>query len=244
LENRFDEGEQETESMRSITAAPPNPTMRWEDINWSSIRRQVYRLQLRIAQAVRAGSIGMVKKLQRLLTRSFAAKLLAVKRVTENSGKRTPGVDRVIWSIAEDKLAAARSLKRRGYAPQPLRRVYIAKSNGKLRPLGIPTMFDRAQQALHYLALEPVAESLADPNSYGFRPKRSTADAIGQCFVILAKKVSPVWVLDADIKACYDRLDHAWLCQNVLMDQAILKAWLKAGYMEADAFHATEEGAP
>ncbi len=130
---------------------------------------------------------GKVKALQRLLTCSFSGKALAVKRVTENKGKRTPGVDHVLWSRPQSKLKAIRSLQRRGYQPLPLRRVYIPKANGKLRPLGIPTMKDRAMQALHLMALEPIAETHADHNSYGFRRGRSTADAIEQCFKMLSR---------------------------------------------------------
>jgi RNA-directed DNA polymerase len=119
-----------------------------------------------------------VKALQRLLTHSFSGKAIAVRRVTENKGKKTSGVDKVLWSTPEDKSQAILSLKRHGYQPQPVKRVYIPKANGKRRPLGMLTMKDRAMQTLHLLALEPIAETTADKNSYGFRPERSTADAI------------------------------------------------------------------
>ena len=119
--------------------------------------------------------------MQHLLTRSHSGKLLAVKRVTENAGKRTAGVDGKIWKTPMSKMKASQALTHRGYQPLPLRRVYLPKSNGKKRPLGIPTMRDRAMQALWLLALNPVAETTADKNSYGFRPRRSTADAIEHC---------------------------------------------------------------
>jgi RNA-directed DNA polymerase len=125
--------------------------------------------------AYRAGDEGKQmgqQALQRLLTHSYSGKVLAVRRVTENNGKKTPGVDKEIWATPEKKIQAVHALKRRGYQPQPLRRVYIPKSDGKtMRPLGIPTMKDRAQQALHLLALDPVVETTADNNSYGCKPK-------------------------------------------------------------------------
>ena len=134
----------------------------WYAINWPTIQRNVRRLQVRIAQATKEGSWGKVRALQRLLTHSYSGKVLAVRRVTENTGKKTPGVDQEIWNTPEKKIQAVQALKRRGYQPQPLRRVYIPKSDGKMmRPLGIPTMKDRAQQALYLLALDPVVETTA-----------------------------------------------------------------------------------
>ncbi|MFM0069321.1 reverse transcriptase N-terminal domain-containing protein, partial [Paraburkholderia aspalathi] len=216
----------------------------WDAIDWRAIEQQVQRLQLRIAKATRERRWGKVKALQWLLTHAFSAKLLAVRRVTRNPGRNTAGVDGVVWKTAAQKLRAARSLQRKEYRPLPLRRIYIPKKNGKLRPLGIPCMFDRAQQALHLLALEPTAETLADPNAYGFRPKRSTADAIGQCFTVLCRKQSAQWILEGDIKACFDRISHSWLQQHVPMDKSILGKWLAAGYMEEGILHPTEAGTP
>ena len=129
------------------------------------MEKHVRRLQMRIAKATRERRWGKVKSLQWLLTHSFSAKLLAVKRVVQNRGRRTAGVDGKTWTTSKQKLGAVRSLKRRGYRPQPLRRIYIPKKNGKKRPLGIPTMGDRAMQALSLLALEPVAETTGDGNS-------------------------------------------------------------------------------
>ena len=232
----------------TTTATPllgaPSTSSSWEAVDWRTLKKDVLRLQMRIAKATRAGRWGKVKALQWLLTHSSSAKLLAVRRVVRNSGRNTPGVDGVLWRTSGQKLKAARSLQRRGYRPQPLRRIYISKRNGKLRPLGIPTMADRAQQALHLLALEPVAETLADPNAYGFRPKRSTADAIAQCFNVLVRKQSARWILEGDIKSCFDRISHSWLRKHIPMDKLILGKWLAAGYMAEGVIYSTEVGTP
>jgi RNA-directed DNA polymerase len=184
--------------------ASSNKVSEWQAIDWPAVRRNVRRLQLRIAKAIRAGRYGKAKALSWLLTHSRSAKLLAVKRVTGNKGAKTPGVDNILWRTDRQKYAAVQNLKRRGYRPLPLRRHYIPKKNGKLRPLSIPTLRDRAMQALHALALKPIAETVGDRNSYGFREGRSCADAIGQCFCALAKSYAPVWVLEGDIKSCLD----------------------------------------
>tara|TARA_R110002124_G_scaffold280603_1_gene454012 strand:+ start:7393 stop:7959 length:567 start_codon:yes stop_codon:yes gene_type:complete len=167
---------------------------KWNSIDWNIIENQVRRLQMRIAKATREKRFGKVRALQWLLTKSYNAKLLAIKRVTSNKGSRTPGIDGTTWPTGKKKLAAVSVLNKRGYKAQPLRRIYIPKKNGKRRPLGIPTIKDRAMQALHLLALEPVAETTSDPNSYGFRPKRSTQDAMQQGYIVLARKckVDPI----------------------------------------------------
>lgn len=227
----------------SIGAAS-NKTSDWKAIDWPKARRDVRRLQLRIAKAIRAGQRGRAKALSWLLTHSRSAKLLAVKRVTENKGAKTSGVDNVLWRTDRQKYAAVQNLKRRGYRPLPLRRHYIPKKNGKLRPLSIPTLYDRAQQALHALALKPIAETVGDRNSYGFREGRSCADAIGQCFCALAKSYAPVWVLEGDIKSCFDRISHSWLLKSIPMDKRVLRQWLEAGYWEKGRLFPTQEGTP
>ncbi len=232
-----------TASPRHAGAAS-HELVQWHTIDWQDVHQNVRRLQARIVKATQEGRWGKVKALQRLLTHSLSGKALAVKRVTENQGKRTPGVDQIIWDTPETKTTAIHTLRHRPYRPQPLRRVYIPKSNGKQRPLGIPTMRDRAMQALHLLALSPIAETTADPNSYGFRAERSTADAIEQCFIVLAKKASPQWIMEGDIQACFDRISHTWLLEHVPMDKGVLGKWLKAGYMEQHVLYATEAGTP
>jgi len=217
---------------------------KWEQIDWPRHERNVSRLQARIVKATQEGRWGKVKALQRLLTCSFSGKALAVKRVTENQGRHTPGVDGKTWSTPASRIKAIGTLRRRGYQPQPLRRVNIPKANGKLRPLGIPTMKDRTMQALYLLALSPVAETTADPNSYGFRPERGTADAIGQCFRVLAQKDRATWVLEGDIRGCFDNIAHEWMLRNIPTDKVVLRKWLKAGYVENRTLFPTEAGTP
>ena len=212
--------------------APIDDARQWHAIDWQRAQHEVRRLQMRIAKAVKEGKPGKVKALQWLVTHSFYAKLLAVKRVTSNKGRKTPGVDGVLWKGARAKMKAARSLKRHGYKPLPLRRIYIPKKNRGKRPLSIPTMYDRAMQALYKLALAPVAETTADPNSYGFREGRRCADAIAQCFNALAKPNSATWVLEGDIKGCFDNISFQWMLDNIPVDREILRKWLKAGYVE------------
>lgn len=231
-------------SPSASTGAASDPNVDWHAINWQKAHEVVRRLQARIVKATQEGRWGKVKALQHLLTHSFSGKALAVKRVTENHGKRTPGVDGETWNTPEKKATAIQALQRRGYHPLPLRRLYIPKSNGKRRPLGIPTMKDRAMQALHLLALDPIAETTGDQNSYGFRLERSTADAIQQCFVVLSRKNSAPWILEGDIKACFDRISHEWLLAHIPLDKAILRKWLKAGFIEKHALYPTEEGTP
>ena len=220
------------------------PATGWHMIDWETNHRRVRELQVRIAKAAKSQQWRRVKALQRMLVRSFAAKSLAVKRVTENRGRKTAGVDGETWDTPGTKWNAVFRLRRQGYKPKPLRRVYIPKADGKRRPLGIPTMLDRAMQALYLLAFEPVSETRADRNSYGFRPMRSTADAIEQLFVNLSRKASAVWVLEGDIKGCFDNISHDWLIANVPMDKAVLKKWLKAGYMESSRLNPTGAGTP
>lgn len=242
LENRYMNGKQMTAN--KAAGAPSNKQQKWKDLNWPHIEAQVKRLQMRIAKATREKRFGKVKALQWVLTHSHYAKLLAVKRVTSNRGAKTPGVDGEIWSTGKKKVETTLMLRRRGYQAQPLRRIYIPKKSGAQRPLGIPTMKDRAMQALHLLGLEPVAEITADPNSYGFRPNRSTQDAIEQCFCVLSRRNCAQWILEADVRSCFDRISHEWLINHVVMDTQILKQWLRAGFLEKQQWYPTEQGAP
>lgn len=213
------------------------------DLN--TCQANVRKLQARIVKAQQSGRCNKVKVLQWLLTHSLSAKILAVKRVTENKGKNTPGVDNIIWETDRQKCDAVMGLKRVGYAAQPLRRVFIPKKNGKKRPLGIPTMKDRAMQALYLQALDPVAETILDNDTYGFRVKRSTADAIEAIFkAVHANKDCAEWVIEGDIKGCFDNIDHEWLKENIPMDRRILTQWLKAGIVFEGKYSDTEAGTP
>jgi RNA-directed DNA polymerase len=192
-----------TRAATPVGAAPGRPPD-WNSINWRKVWRVARRLQARIVKAVREGRWNKVKALVYLLTHSYSGRATAILRVVSNSGARTPGVDGAIWDTPESKSAAFAALRRHGYRPRPLRRAYIPKSNGQRRGSGIPTMVDRAMQALYLLGLDPIAETLADGHSYGFRTERCCADALDECHKILRGPPCPSWSLEGDIKACFD----------------------------------------
>jgi len=198
---------------------------------------------MRLAQAYQDGAYGKVKALQQMLIHSKEAKALTVKTVTTNKGKNTPGVDGVLWTTPEDKWNVIFDLRRRGYNPLPLKRVYIPKSNGEERPLSIPTMKDRAMQTLYKFALEPIAETTADPHSYGFRRGKCTRDAINRCVEVLSCPEN-TWVLEADIQSCFDNISHEWLMEHIPMDKEILRKFLKSGFIEQRTWNPTEQGIP
>lgn len=228
--------------MNGKTCATSDRAKDWDSIDWNKTKSEVKKLQMRIVKAHKEGKYNKVKSLQYLLTKSFYAKALAVKKVTENQGKKTAGVDGELWLTSEAKFNAISRMKRKGYNPKPLKRIYIPKKNGKKRPLSIPTMLDRAMQTLYKFSLEPIAETTADPNSYGFRPKRCVQDAIEQCFTSLNKGKSAQWVLEGDIKGCFDNISHEWILDNIPMDREILRKWLKCGYIETNKLFPSEQG--
>jgi len=233
-------------AVETLTGALSDSPVAWQTINWYAVHRQVRRLQARMVKAVQAKRWGKVHALQHLLTHSFSGKAFAVKRVTTNNGSRTPGIDGLVWDTPAQKARAIEALRQHGYRALPLRRIYIPKTDGtgRQRPLSIPTMADRAMQALYLLALDPIAETLGAPNSYGFRTERSTADAIEQCFNVLARQHAPQWILEGDIRACFDGISHEWLLAHIPMDKAMLHKWLKAGFIEKHLRYPTEAGVP
>ena len=218
----------------------------WGVIDIKIIARSVKRLQNRIVKAKIAGRNRMVKKLQSLLVKSRSARILAVKRVSENKGNNTAGIDKELLDTNVKKTEYVEELKinLNEYRAMPLKRIEIPKKNGKSRPLGIPTMFDRCVQALYKLALEPIAEVTADKNSYGFRAKRSTQDAMKQIWLRTSRKVSGEWILEGDIKGCFDNISHQWIYDNIPLDNRILKQWLKSGFIKNDTLFPTETGTP
>jgi len=223
----------------------------WRELPWRKLEKHVYRMQKRIYQASQRGNTRQVEKLQKLLLKSEAARLLAVRRVTqENQGKKTAGVDGVKSVPPKQRFLMARQLHTKRWKhreqPKPARRVWIPKpGKAEKRPLGIPTMMERAKQALVKLALEPAWEAVFEPNSYGFRPGRSCHDAIGAIF--LGIRYKPKFVCDADIKGCFDTIDHEALLKKLNTYPKLthlIKGWLKAGVMEGLDFTPTERGTP
>ncbi len=221
-----------------------NTIQNWLEINFREAEKCVKKLQKRIAMAFHNDDFDKMTFLQHQLIHSFYAKALAVKYVTSNRGKLTPGIDGIIWNTPDDKWNAIAMMQHRGYKPKPLKRIYIPKANGKLRPLSIPTMKDRAMQTLYKFALEPIGELTADKYSFAFLPNRSAKDAIVRMRDVLLKNPDFQWIMKADIKACFDNISHEWILEHIPMDKVVLRQFLKCGYIENSIYHLTDKGVP
>lgn len=220
----------------------------WQHADWRNANRQVRNLRRRIFRATRQGDWKRVHSLQKLMLRSYSNRLLAVRRVTQvNHGKRTPGVDQVLVKTPKARGKLVDNLAT--YQPWrtiPAKRVYIPKASGTLRPLGIPSIRDRALQAMVKNALEPSWEARFEATSYGFRPGRGCHDAIAQLFNLLNPRTRMKWVVDADIHGAFDNIDHNALLRTIgdVPGRELIRQWLKAGYVEGSRWHPTETGTP
>ena len=218
--------------------------IKWSEIDCDKAKKKVNKLQSKIAKVTERGRWNLVKKLQHLLTNSLFALYIAVKKVSSNKGKNTPGVDGKLLKTVKEKEEVIISLKTKKYKSSPLRRIYIPKKNGKKRPLGIPTMKDRVMQALHHMALDPIAEIISDRTSFGFKRKRSCQDAMAYLYITLARKTSATKILECDIEGCFDNISHEWNLKNVPMNKRTLKEFLKSGYIFEGEIYKTETGTP
>lgn len=223
-------------------------TTEWNNVNWRRAFRIVRNLRQRIFKAAQKGQLKKVRSLQKLLMKSYSNILTSVRRVTQtNKGKNTPGVDGLTVKTPKARgLLVDILTKFLPWKPYPTRRVYIPKANGKKRPLGIPSIIDRCLQAIVKNALEPFWETKFESISYGFRPGRSPHDAIGKIYLIARPNKSKKWVVDADIKGCFDNISHEHLVKTIgnFPARKLIQLWLKAGYIEEGFKHETESGTP
>jgi len=234
----------------AVVNGPEGDDLDWLSIDWQQVEDDVQRLRRRIYTASRDGDLSRVRNLQKLMLRSRANALVSVRRVTElNAGRKTAGVDGRVVVTPPGKALLAHSVQRRAapWEPKPVKRVYVPKANGKRRPLGIPVIVDRVRQAQVVNALEPEWEARFEPKSYGFRPGRGCHDAIACIFnTVRGMSASRCWVLDADLAAAFDRIDHAHLLASLgsFPARGLIERWLKAGVVENGRFAPTEEGTP
>ncbi len=222
------------------------PDVEWRNIDWKTVQRRVFKLQRLIFKASSRGEHSKMRRYQKLLTKSYNARLLAVRRVTQdNIGRKTAGVDGIKNLKPKQRFNLVAMLKKSPKKPKPTKRVWIPKPvRDEFRPLGIPTIYDRALQCLHKMALEPEWEARFEPNSYGFRPARAAQDAIGAIYVAINQK--PKYVLDADIAKCFDRINHEAFLDKLGLyhGKRLIKRWLKAGVIDNEVFQESVEGTP
>lgn len=238
-------------TIKKFNTSAVSPRMQnWELLNWKKIYRYVKRLRQRIFRAEQLGQKRKVRKLQRLMIRSKANLLLSIKKVTQiNKGKKTAGVDGMISSTSRGRMKLFYLLSEyniKHIKPKPAKRIYIPKKNGKKRPLGIPIIKDRIFQDVVKNALEPQWEARFEPTSYGFRPKRSTIDAIANLFTKLSSKSTRKWIFEGDFKGCFDNLNHHHImeCLNGFPAKESIYKWLNAGYIDNNVFNNTITGTP
>ena len=223
-------------------------TTNWQGVNWRKANRVVRNLRRRIFKAAQSGNHRLVRSLQKLMMRSYSNILISVRKVTQiNHGQNTPGIDKLLVKTPEARELLVESLSKFiPWKPLPAKRMYIPKSNGKKRPLGIQTIIDRCLQAIVKNALEPYWESQFELSSYGFRPGRSAHDAISKIYMIARPNKKKKWVVDADIKGCFDNISHDFLMKIIgnFPARKLIDQWLKAGYIEEGKFYRTHTGTP
>ncbi len=220
----------------------------WNAIHWKKANRTVRNLRQRIFRAAQEGNLKKVRSLQKLMVKSYSNRLVSVRRVTQmNAGRNTPGMDKLVIKTPAARGRMVDALAHHSvWKAKPARRVYIPKSNNKVRPLGIPVVQDRCLQAMIKNALEPAWEAKFEGISYGFRPGRSCQDAIGKIYLLARPNKTKKWILDADIKGAFDNISHKYLLKSIgpVPGKELIKQWLKAGYVEKEVFHATDGGTP